>query len=49
MGVSGRFFDCIPTRMDKKQAASVEWFLRQFYQRATAEDLAESTAGKFDG
>ncbi len=41
--------DHLRARMDKKRAASVEQFVRLFYQRATAEDLAESTAENLYG
>lgn len=36
-------------RMDKKQAPSVERFVRRFYQRATAADLAENSAENLYG
>ena len=37
------------TRVDKKRAPSVEQFVRLFYQRATANDLAESSAENLYG
>ena len=36
-------------RMDKKRAPSVERFVRLFYQRATAADLAENSAENLYG
>ena len=36
-------------RMDKKRAASIERFIRLFYQRATADDLAEGSVENLYG